>query len=189
MTPTSKRPEVAPALFRLLSESALSRAALVCCGVPVAIVEAGGKARTIGYANAAFESLFGYAGSEICGKPLAQLFRNDDALVARLLESPRRWELTAWGKDGAQHPVEVSVAAVRAVDGQLTHWVLAFSDRSELERLRAEVESLKALAASSLGLRQPSGQPAGGAQQPRVEIAPADELYADRKALGILQQR
>jgi PAS domain S-box-containing protein len=148
------------------------------------------KARVVSYANAAFESLFGYAGSEICGRPLAMLFRNDEALVQRVLEGSHRWQLTTWGKDGSEHPVEVTVAAVRSVEGKLTHWVLAFSDRGEVERLRAEVESLKTLAASSLALRlDPTGQPAGGAQQPRVEVAPADELYADRKPLGILQQR
>jgi PAS domain S-box-containing protein len=187
------RPATAPALFRLLAESALSRAALGCCGVPVAMVEAAEprpKARLVSYANAAFEALFGYAGSEICGRPLATLFHNDEALVQRVLEGSHRWQLTTWSKDGTAHPVEITVAAVRSVEGKLTHWVLAFADRGEVEQLRAEVESLKTLAASSLALRlDPSGQPAGGAQQARVEVAPADELYADRKPLGILQQR
>jgi PAS domain S-box-containing protein len=190
MTIPSKRPVVAPALFRLLAESALSRAALGCCGVAVAIVEAGSKTRAVSYANAAFESLFGYAATEIAGKPLALLFHNDDLLVQRVLEGQRRWQLTTWAKDGAEHPVEVSVAAVRSVEGKLTHWVLAFADRGEVERLRAEVESLKGLAASSLALRLDAPhQPAGGAQQARVEVPAADELYADGKALGILQQR
>lgn len=188
------RPATAPALFRLLAESALSRAALGCCGVAVAIVEAGAesraKARVVSYANAAFERLFGYAGNEICGRPLAALFRNDEALVQRVLEGAHRWQLTTWDKDGSAHPVEITVAAVRSVEGKLTHFVLAFSDRGEVERLRAEVESLKTLAASSLALRlDPTGEPTGGAQQARIEIAPADELYADRKPLGILQQR
>lgn len=188
------RPDTAPALFRLLAESALSRAALGCCGVAVAIVEAGAesksKARAVSYANAAFESLFGYSGSEICGRPLAMLFHNDEALVRRVLEGSQRWQLTTWRKDGSEQPVEISVAAVRSVEGNLTHWVLAFADRGEVEQLRAEVESLKTLAASSLALRlDPSGQPAGSAQQACVEVAPADELYADRKPRGVLQQR
>jgi hypothetical protein len=38
---------------------------------------------------------------------------------------------------------------VRSAEGQITHWVLAFSDRSELERLRAELESLRTLAAAA----------------------------------------
>ena len=37
---------------------------------------------------------------------------------------------------------------VHGVDGLLTHWVLAFADRSELERLREELRVLKAIAAS-----------------------------------------
>ena len=43
--------------------------------------------------------------------------------------------------------VEISLGAVHSADGRLTHWVLAFSDRSELEKLRSELEGLKALAA------------------------------------------
>ena len=190
MTVSNKRAQPAPALFRLLEESALSRAALGCCGFPVAIVEAGSKARTLGYVNAAFEALFGYAAHEIAGRPLSVLFRNDEPLVHRMLEMPRRWQLAAWTKDGSAHPVEVSVAAVRGVDGTLSHWVLGFADREEVERLRAEIESLKGLAAASLSLRLDGpGEPAGGAKQPRIEVAPADELYADRKPVGVLQQR
>jgi len=185
------RPETAPALFRLLTESALSRAALGSCGVPVLILDAAAKTRPVAFANAAFESLFGYAAHEAAGRSLAALlFRGDEALVQRLLDTPRRWELTAWGKGGTERAVAVSIAAVRDVGGTLTHWVVTLSDRGEVERLRAEVESLKALAASSLALRlEAAGEPARGAQQPRVEVAPADELYADRKPLGVLQQR
>jgi PAS domain S-box-containing protein len=186
------RPDTAPALFRLLAESALSRAALGCCGVPVVIMEADAKkARTVSYANAAFESLFGYSGHDLGGRTLAELiFHGDNSLVQRLLDAPRRWQLTTWSKDGTERPVDVTVAAVRAVDGRLTHWVLAFADRGEVERLRAEVESLKGLAASSLSLRlEGSAQPAGSAKESRIEVPAADELYADRKTLGILQQR
>jgi PAS domain S-box-containing protein len=159
MMVTSKRPQAAPALFRLLSESALSRAALGCCGVAVAIIEAGTKARAVSYANAAFANLFGHAAQEIDGKPLSILFRNDEALVQRMLDAPRRWQLTAWAKDGSEHPVEVSVAAVRSVEGSITHWVLAFADRGEVEQLREEVQSLKRLAASSIAMRLDDHRP------------------------------
>jgi hypothetical protein len=37
---------------------------------------------------------------------------------------------------------------VRSVEGKLTHWVLSFSDCSELERLRSELEKLRGLAAN-----------------------------------------
>jgi len=185
------RPDTAPALFRLLADCALSRAALGNCAVPVLILDAAAKGRPVAYVNAAFESLFGYGAQETRARSLAALlFRGDEALVQRMLEAPRRWEVTVWGKDGAERAVAASVAPLRAVDGTLTHWVVTLSDRSEVERLRAEVETLKALAASTLELRlHAAGEPAGRAQEPRVEVAPADKLHADRKPLSILQQR
>jgi PAS domain S-box-containing protein len=187
------KPQTAPALFRLLSDSALSRAALGVCGIPVALLDATAtKTRTFTYVNAAFETFFGYRESEALGRSVAALlFRGDETLVQRLLaESPRRWELTAWSKDGDLRHIELALGGLRSADGKLTHWVVAFSDRGEVERLRAEVESLKALAASSLGLRlDPVGQPARGAQKAGVEIPAADELNADRQPAGILHQR
>jgi PAS domain S-box-containing protein len=188
----SGKPQGAPALFRLLSDSALSRAALGACGVPVALLDAAAKTHAFTYVNAAFEAFFGYRESEALGRSVAALlFRDDETLVQRLLaESPRRWELTAWSKDGDLRHIEVALGGLRSADGKLTHWVIAFSDRGEVERLRAEVESLKALAASSLGLRlDPAGKPARGAQKAGVEIPAPDELNADRKAAGILHQR
>lgn len=192
MTPADKRRiPAAPALFRLLSECALTRAALGTCGLPVAILESAVKSRPLIYCNTAFENLFGYAEHEAAGKSLAALvLRGDEALLQRLLESPRRWELTAWAKDGLERPVGITVSPVRSVEGAVTHWVIGFSDRGEVERLRAEVESLKGLAALSLGVGlELGGEPAGGAKQARIEIAPADELYADRQAVRVLQQR
>ena len=190
--PKSGKPQTAPALFRLLSDSALSRAALGACGGPVALLDANAKTRAFTYVNAAFEAFFGYRESEAVGRPLAKLlFRGDDALVHRLLEeSPRRWELTAWAKDGDMRHVEAALCGLRSADGRLTHWVIAFSDRGEVERLRAEIESLKSLAAASLSLRlNPASQPARGAQKAGIEISAADELNADRQAAGILHQR
>ena len=43
--------------------------------------------------------------------------------------------------------MEITLGAVHEPDGELTHWVLAFADRSELERLRSQLEALKSLAA------------------------------------------
>jgi PAS domain S-box-containing protein len=133
------RPE--PALHRLLSDSALSRAALGACGFPLAIVDASAPARPVSYANPAFEGFFGYKPGEALGRPLAALlFRGDDALVHRLLaESVSRWELKAWAKDGTARHVELVLGAVRSAEGRLTHWVVALSDRAEVEQLRAEL--------------------------------------------------
>jgi PAS domain S-box-containing protein len=144
------KPDAAPALFRLLSDSALSRAALGACGFPLAILDASAASRPVTFVNAAFEGFFGYRPGESIGRPLAALvFRGDDALLHRLLAEPEsRWELKAWAKDGGARHVELSLGAVRSAEGRLTHWVGAFSDRSEIERLRAELSALKSLAST-----------------------------------------
>ena len=137
------------ALYRLLSDSARSRAALGACGFPLAMIDARAPARPITYINAAFEGFFGYRADEALGRPLAAVaFGGDEALVHRLLaESGSRWKLRAWSRDGEPRPVEITFGAVHGADGQLTHWVVAFCDRSEVERLRAELDELKSLAA------------------------------------------
>ena len=142
------RPQAAPALYQLLSDSALSRAALAACGFPLALLDAGSAARAVSYVNPAFEGFFGYREGEALGRSLAALiFRGDAPLVQRLIAEPAaRWKLRAWGKDGAVRHVELALGAVRGSDGRLTHWVLGFSDRSEIEQLRAEIEELKSLA-------------------------------------------
>ena len=48
----------APALYRLLSDSALSRAALGACGVPIAMLDATAAERPVTHVNAAFETFF-----------------------------------------------------------------------------------------------------------------------------------
>ena len=144
------KPEAAPALYRLLSDSALSRAALGACGIPLAMLDARIPARSVTYINPAFETFFGYRTTEALGHALAKLvFRNDEPLVHRLLAEPNsRWKLKAWSKDGAVRYVDVSLGAIHSAAGELTHWVLAFCDRSEIEKLRAELEGLKSLAAA-----------------------------------------
>ena len=102
-SPLPRRPatHAAPALFRLLSDSSLSRAALNACGVPLALLEA--EKRTVTYVNAAFAAYFGFSEGEALGKSLAALLlRGDEALAQRVLaDCPSAWPLTAWRKDGA----------------------------------------------------------------------------------------
>jgi PAS domain S-box-containing protein len=145
------RREAAPALFRLLADSALSRAALSACGLPLALVEADAPGCPVTYVNAAFEGLFGYREAEVRGRGVIDLlFRGDDALAQRLFGEPAsRWRLPAWSKDGAALQIEAAVGAVRSSDGRLTHWVLGIVDRSELESLRAEIAALRAQPASA----------------------------------------
>ena len=143
------RADPSAALYRLLSDSARSRAALGACGFPLAMLDATAPSRPVTYVNPAFEGFFGYGTSEALGRPLAALlFRGDEALVHRLLAEPSsRWKLRAWDKDGEPRPVEIAFGAVHSPEGELTHWVVTFSDRAELERLRTELDELKALAA------------------------------------------
>ncbi len=132
----STRPEVAPALFRLLAEAALSRAALDACGLPVALADAAGS-RPLSYVNQAFEAFFGYRAAEALGRPVTVLLAMDAALAESLFhERAPGVVLRAQRKDSSVAVVEVSVGAVRGSDGRVTHWVLAFSDRTELEQLR-----------------------------------------------------
>lgn len=126
------RPEAAPALARMLAESSLSRAALYACGFPVLLLDAAAPGKPISYANAAFEGFFGYRAFEAVGRPFGKLlFKADEALMQTLFAEPAsRWEMKAWDKGGAAKQVEVALNALRDADGRLTHWVVAFADRS-----------------------------------------------------------
>lgn len=145
-----QRTQAAPALFRLLSESAVSRAALEACGFPLALLDATLPARPVTYINAAFVSYFGWNEADAVGRsPAKLLFRGDEAALQRLLADPgTRWHLQTSGKDGEPRDVELALGTVRSVDGKVTHWVLSFSDCSELQRLRVELEALRAIAAA-----------------------------------------
>ena len=144
--PAGGRPEVAPALFRLLAESALSRAALDACGVPLVLVDVTAE-NAISYVNRAFEAFFGYRAAEALGRPAARLLFADADAAGRLFRTPEtQMLLRAQRKDGSPADVEVAAGAVRGVDGRVTHWVLAFSDRTELEQLRGELNALRAAA-------------------------------------------
>jgi PAS domain S-box-containing protein len=124
------RPEAqTPALARLLSESALFRAALGACGFPVIILDAADPARPACYINNAFEETFGYGEQEALGRPLAQLvLRGDEPLAHRLLAGSRaHWQINAWTRDGTPRRMEVTVGAVRDPREQITHWVVAFA--------------------------------------------------------------
>jgi PAS domain S-box-containing protein len=144
------RPEPAPALFRLLTDSALSRAALGACAIPLAMLDAAAAAKPVTFANPAFERFFGYGPGEALGRSLgALLFQGDETEVQRLLADPSaRCAVKALAKDGSPRPVEITLGAVRTADGRVTHWVAGFADRSELERLRAELQGLRSLAAT-----------------------------------------
>ncbi|MCX7962255.1 MAG: PAS domain-containing protein [Burkholderiales bacterium] len=144
-----RRNEPAPALARLLADSALSRAALEACGFPVAIADARAKGHPITYANAAFEAAFGFRRDEVVGRPaITLLFPEDESAADMFRQAPARVEMRARRKDGGTVLVELSIGMVNDADGRLSHWVLAFADRSELARLREELRLLRALASA-----------------------------------------
>lgn len=143
------RLESASALFRLLSDSALSRAALSACGLPIALAEASPE-HALTYANTAFEAFFGYRPGEAQGAPLETLVALSQEAARRLSgDAPARVPATARRKDGTTVNVEVAIGPLHGADGHLTHWVLAFSDRSELQALREELGMLRARGAAS----------------------------------------
>ncbi len=141
----------APALSRLLGDAAMARGALGACATALAILDAASPSRPVTYVNAAFEQMFGVRAQDALGRPLGALvFRGDEALLHRMLaESVFAKPVRAWSKDGAQRPAELALGALRDRDGRVTHWIASFADRSELERLRAELDSLRAPAAKA----------------------------------------
>jgi PAS domain S-box-containing protein len=122
--------DTTPALTRLLSESALYRAALEACGFPVAILDAADPARPVSYVNPAFEEFFGYAERDALGRGLAELvLRGDEPLAHRLLAGSRsHWQINVFSRDGTPHRTEATLGAVRGPDERITHWVAAFAE-------------------------------------------------------------
>ncbi len=147
--PNGKISPPAPALAQFLSDSALSRAALAACGFPVALSDATAKGRPFTYVNPAFESFFGYRGDEVLGRPMITLlFPEDENAAGMFNEAPARLHMRARRKDGATVDVELSIGMVHGVDGRLTHWVLAFADRSDIARMREELRVLRSIEAA-----------------------------------------
>jgi len=139
----------APALARLLADSALSRAALAACGFPVALSDAAAKGLPLTYVNPAFESFFGYRAEEVIGRPIITLlFPEDEGAAIMFKDAPARLRMHARRKSGAAAEVELSIGMVHGIDGRLTHWVLAFADRSEIARMQEELRVLRAIAAA-----------------------------------------
>jgi len=141
----SGRPVLAPALFRLLSDSAMSRAALASCGAAVAIVDAQDANWPIAYLNPAFEHLFGHRDRDVCGQPLVSLILSREPgmqdLLLEAVQLPH--EICAIHKNGTRRDVEIVLGPVYDSGGRLTHWVMTFTDQSELARLRAELATLQ----------------------------------------------
>jgi len=147
--PNGTRSVATPALARLLSDSALSRAALAACGFPIVLVDASAKGRPLTYVNPAFEAFFGYRADEALGRPvITLLFPEDETAAGMFNDAPTRLLMRGRRKDGAAAEVELSIGMVHGIDGRLTHWVLAFADRGEIARMQEELRVLRAIAAA-----------------------------------------
>jgi PAS domain S-box-containing protein len=143
------RHQAPPALARLLADSSLSRAALAACGFPVALSDAAAKGLPFTYVNPAFESFFGYRAEEVIGRPvITLLFPEDEGAPIMFMDAPARLRMHARRKNGVAAEVELSIGMVHGVDGRLTHWVLAFADRSEIARMQEELRVLRAIGAA-----------------------------------------
>lgn len=131
--------DAAPALFRLLSDSALYRAAFAACRVPLAIVEASAAGRILVYVNPAFERRLGLAEADVRGRPFAAaLCHGDRDTEATLFSEPVACaRVKVRRKDGKPVELDASVGAVRDTAGRHTHWVVAFADETPAEPLRA----------------------------------------------------
>ena len=115
----------------------------------MALSDATAKGRPFTYINPAFESFFGYRADEVIGRPaITLLFPEDEAAASMFEEAPVRLQMRARRKDGASAEVELSIGMVHSVDGRLTHWVLAFADRSEIARMQEELRVLRAICAA-----------------------------------------
>lgn len=127
------REHAAPALFRLLSESALYRAVFSACGVPLGIVDARAPRPQLVQVNRAFERCFGYHGSEACRYSVAALLLNGDVGLERRLftEHAARTDVAIKRRDGATLHMVVTIDPLLDLDGKLTHWAVSFAQAAE----------------------------------------------------------
>ena len=76
------------------------------------------------------------------------LFPEAEGAASMFDEAPARVQMRARRKDGGSAEVELTIGMVHGVEGRLTHWVLAFADRSEIARMREELRLLRSIAAA-----------------------------------------
>jgi diguanylate cyclase (GGDEF)-like protein/PAS domain S-box-containing protein len=99
--------------------------------------------------NRAFVSITGYEPEESLGKTprILQASDLDDAYYQqtwRTVERERFWQGELWNrhKQGRLYPVWQSISAVVAPDGQITHYVVAFSDISQRKEAEEQIRNL-----------------------------------------------
>jgi len=97
--------------------------------------------------NASAETLHGYAGDELRGKPLQMLFAADDPAETLLADArahgrsaARRWQVR---RDGTRFATEVSIQFVPEQEGSPAHYVTVSRDQPDDPRFRLLVENAR----------------------------------------------
>ncbi len=104
---------------------------------------------TILRVNRAFTRMTGYAADEVIGRTPAMFKsgRHDAAFYVQMWKSLAdrgAWFGEIWDrrKNGEVYPLLQSISAVRGEDGQVTHYVAAFSDISERKEAEEQIRHL-----------------------------------------------
>lgn len=163
----SERQRVLEALRR--SETQAS-AILEAASEGIVVVNAAG---TIIAVNRQTETMFGYARSELLGRPLEMLLperlrdkhvahRTDYARDPRVRRMGQGLDLTARRHDGSEFPVEISLSYVETDEGpRAMAFVTDITERKALERATRQAERLSALGRLSAGIAHEVNNPIG----------------------------
>lgn len=133
--------EAAPALFRLLADSALYRAAMAASRVPFALLDAQLAGMPFVFVNPAFERLSGYAERDTLGRPasLALAPCGDEGSLGALLVPAGDATAATTGlriacrvrrRDATERAVLAAFDPVRDNRGGISHWIVAIDDAS-----------------------------------------------------------
>jgi two-component system cell cycle sensor histidine kinase/response regulator CckA len=181
----SERQRVLDALRR--SET-LATAILEASSEGIVMVNAAG---TIIAVNRQTEIMFGYARSELMGRPLEMLLperfrskhvahRTGYASDPRVRRMGQGLDLTARRQDGAEFPVEISLSYVETDEGlRAMAFVTDITDRKALERATRQDERLSALGRLSAGIAHEVNNPIG-IMTSRIEL-----ILMDAEANGL----
>lgn len=125
--------EAAPALFRLLSDSALYRAAMSASSLPLALLDAGHAELPFVFVNPAFERLCGYAARDTLGRHASLVLAacSEEASLRSLLEpadAGLRIACRVRQRDATERAVLAVFDPVRDNRGRVTHWIVALDD-------------------------------------------------------------